>query len=178
MRQSNRVLLLGSGSSRDRRLLVGDRTAWDDQVVVTLDREPCHKPDVVHDLNVVPWPFEADTFEEVHAYEILEHLGSLGDERAFFDHFYEIWRILVPNGHLALTTPVWNGEWAFQDPGHRRVISEKSMIFLDRPIYSQVGVTAMSDYRQIWHGDFKKVISQETKHTFGAVLQAMKPVRS
>lgn len=178
MRLSNRVLLLGAGSSRDRRLLVGDRTSWDDQEITTLDRESCHNPDIVWNLNEVPWPLEDDTFEEVHAYEILEHLGSLGDEVAFFNHFYELWRILIPGGHLAFTTPVWNGEWAFQDPGHRRVISAKSIIFLDRTNYSQVGTTAMSDYRSIWHGDFNKVIAQETKDTFGAVLEAIKPVRS
>ena len=30
-----------------------------------------------HDLNCVPWPFADDTFEEVHAYDVLEHLEDV-----------------------------------------------------------------------------------------------------
>lgn len=178
MHTNGRVLLLGSGSSRDRRLLVGERSDWSNQIVLTVDRDPSHNTDFVHDLNCVPWPFEDNYFQEVHAYEILEHLGSLGDENAFFAHFYEIWRILEPEGHLAVTCPVWNGPWLFQDPGHRRVIGLKSVTFLDQTEYQkQIGYTPMTDYRSIWKGDFKYIVGQETSDTTGFVLQAVKPAR-
>ncbi len=34
-------------------------------------------PDVVHDLNVRPWPFETSSFDDVHAYDVLEHLEDV-----------------------------------------------------------------------------------------------------
>ena len=98
-----KVLLLGAGSSRDIRAMtpLGNVTPQ----IVTLDIEPRHKTDIVHDLNILPWPFRDEEFEEVHAYEILEHLGQQGDAKSFFAHFGEIYRILKPSGILAGSVP-------------------------------------------------------------------------
>ena len=41
----------------------------DDTISVNLDR--C---DVVHDLNVFPYPFSVNSFDEVRIYHVLEHL--------------------------------------------------------------------------------------------------------
>jgi len=178
-------LLLGCGEARDKRIFAPGRPKdWTD--LRTVDYLEAHKPDVVWNLNDVPWPFEDDTFEEVHAYELLEHLGSLGDDRAFFAHFYEIWRILKPLGNLCATVPGWNDRWAFGDPGHRRVISAESLVFLDQAEYGkQVDDperrTAMSDYRNLWKGDFIRVGQQSRLDpvtgytTFIFVLEAQKP---
>src|SRR4030095_16735856 len=94
-------LLLGCGSSRERRIIVQGRKDW--KRLVTLDYNPDHKPDIVHDLTQFPWPFEDDSFEEIHAYELLEHLGQQGDWRGFFRDFSEVYRILKPGGFLAAT---------------------------------------------------------------------------
>ncbi len=32
---------------------------------------------IVHDLNIIPWPFDDDTFVEVRAVDVLEHLDKL-----------------------------------------------------------------------------------------------------
>jgi len=173
------VLLLGSGSSRERRLLVGGRSDWSDQTVVAVDIEPRHNPDVVWDLDTTPWPFDDNCAEEIHAYEILEHLGKQGDAASFFRHFYECWRILKPDGHLAATCPSWNSQWAWGDPGHTRVLTIGSLSFLSQQIYKDdIGKTTMSDYRSMWRGDFEKVAAQEAKERFAFVLRAIKPVRS
>jgi SAM-dependent methyltransferase len=174
-------LLLGAGSSRDRRIVVNGRKTWTD--LRTLDFNGCHKPDVIHDLNVTPWPFEDDTFEEVHAYEVLEHLGQQGDFRAFFATFAEVWRILKPGGYLAATCPSYRGMWAWGDPSHTRVITSGSLVFLDQEQYHlQVGKTAMSDFRFCWRGDFRPVyvnMAGENDGTgFAFILEAIKPART
>ena len=189
------VVILGAGSHHNRKIEVDGRSDWKGQSVATIDYEPRHKPTLVWDLNVLPWPVADSSAQEIHAYEILEHLGTQGDAEAFFNHFYECWRILKPNGHLVATVPHWQSLWAFGDPSHRRVINSGSLVFLDQMEYRyQIdGIakpdgsrkkTPMSDFRSIWHGDFKSVGScvyrddEGNPSNFAFVLQAIKPVRS
>lgn len=161
----SRVLLLGCGSKWDRRVEHGDHTLerqWEGQTLVTLDAVESHHPDLVWDLNITPWPVENEQFEEVHAYEVLEHLGRQGDAGAFFDQFYEIWRTLKPYGVLCGTVPWHRSEWAWGDPSHTRVITPGTFVFLSQEEYKrQVGVTAMSDFRHMWKGDFQLVWIQK-----------------
>ncbi|SRR5260221_5619439 len=170
-----RVIILGAGSSRVRRShLVGDPTngTWDGFEVTTLDNEPSHKTDIVHDLNVLPWPLPSDTYDRVEAYEILEHLGRQGDAASFFGHFSEIYRIMKVGGMLSATCPSYRSSWAWGDPSHTRVITSGSLAFLDRSEYEkQVGKTAMSDFRSIWHGDFKRIFIEENDDELRFILE-------
>jgi SAM-dependent methyltransferase len=170
-------LLLGCGSSRERRIAVNGRTRWTE--LVTLDFVEDHDPDVVHDLEQLPYPFADDTFQEIHAYEVLEHLGRQGDFRSLLRQFEELWRILKPGGVLAATSPSWRSMWAWGDPGHTRVITSGTLVFLSQAEYArQIGVTAMSDYRPWYRADFQPVHVQEDADHIVYVLQAIKPVRT
>lgn len=149
-----RALLIGCGGKRDRRILVDGIEEWDE--LVTLDRNPAHKPDHVHDLEVLPYPFDDGEFDEIHAYEVLEHTGQQGDAGFFFSQFEEFWRILKPGGALAASVPHWASRWAWGDPSHKRVITEGTLVFLDQEEYEkQVGETPMTDFRDIYKADFK-----------------------
>jgi SAM-dependent methyltransferase len=168
-----RELLLGCGNDRTKKVT----GSWTNPVfenLVTIDMDEACKPDIVWDLNCTPWPLEDSTFDEVHAYEVLEHLGKQGDHRAFFAHFYEIWRALKPDGLLVATCPMWDSPWAWGDPGHTRVITKGSLIYLDQREYEQVGHTAMTDYRSLWRGNFQPFSVIEKGDTFGFILKAIK----
>jgi SAM-dependent methyltransferase len=174
---SRKVLLLGAGSSKTLRVETPN-TPYAPQTT-TVDIEASHKPDLVWDLNVLPWPFQDATFDEVHAYELLEHLGQQGDAKSFFAHFYEIWRLLKPGGYLGASVPRWDSLWAWGDPSHRRIISEGSLTYLDRTQYKeQVGKTAMTDFRSIWHGDFEALGVEKTSDQLYFLLRAHKPARA
>jgi len=172
--QSYRELLLGCGASRERKVFQENgKTPF--RNLTTLDLEASHKPDVVHDLNVTPWPFEDSSFDEVHAYEILEHLGRQGDAHSFFAHFSEIWRVLKPGGRLFASCPMWDSPWAWGDPGHTRIITKYTLVFLTQEHYKrEVGVTASSDYRGVYTADFDIVATQESRDVFAFVLEAKK----
>lgn len=166
-------LLIGCGNKREKVLFQAGSEAFTD--LTTLDIDPNSGADVLHDLNVTPYPFEPDQFNEIHAYEVLEHLGRQGEWVAFFDQFQELWRILKPGGLLCATCPSISSRWAWGDPGHTRVIQPESLVFLSQANYrEQVGRTAMTDYRHIWSGDFEPVHLDDNGETFSFVLKAVK----
>lgn len=167
-------LLLGCGHNRKKRLKPEfAKENW--QNLITLDINPSTNPDVVWDLNDLPWPFEDDQFDEIHAYEVLEHFGQQGDWKAFFAHFEEIWRILKPGGHLMASTPAWDKVWAWSDPGHTRVISEGTLTFLAQEAYETADdKTPLTDYRNYYKGDFECLGLQEEAASLYFVLEAKK----
>lgn len=168
-------LLLGCGSSRAKKLSLPGAAEWSS--LVTLDHNPDHKPDVVHDLND-PLPFADDSADEIHAYEVLEHLGSQGDWRFFFAQFSDLWRVLKPGGVILGTVPLPTSVWAWGDPSHTRVIPRESFTFLVQPQYdAQVGKTAMSDFRFVYKADFDIIHLTDTGDVLEFGLQAVKPSR-
>jgi cyclopropane fatty-acyl-phospholipid synthase-like methyltransferase len=169
-------LLLGCGSNHIKQMGTAGRHEWDG--LVTMDFNGDHKPDVIHDISKLPLPFEDDTFDEIHAYEVLEHVGSLGDWRFFFDQWSDFWRVLKPGGRFLGHSPHHASPWAFGDPGHTRVITLESFSFLHQPAYTnQVGKTAMTDYRFCYEADFDVCHSEESDGHIFFILQAVKPSR-
>lgn len=169
-------LLIGCGNSRRKKLTINDNWNWSH--LITMDHDPNCGADIVHDLDAAGWPVESDGFDEVHAYEVLEHLGAQGDYQAFFRHFGEIYRVLKHGGHLFATVPAWDDVWAWADPSHRRVIAPQTLVFLDQTQYrAQVGKTAMTDFRWLWKGDFEPVAADVVDGCFKFALKAHKPVR-
>lgn len=129
-------------------------------------------------MTVLPLPIEDNTFEEIHAYEVLEHTGQQGDWRFFFAQFSEFWRIMKPGGMLFGTSPSFSSPWAWGDPGHTRIISQQCLIFLVQTEYEkQVGHTPMTDYRFTYAADFDLLHASTGQDRVEYVLQAVKPSR-
>lgn len=107
---AERVLNVGCGN----RIVAG---------AVNLDRVK-HRPevDVVHDLNVLPWPFDDNSFDKIVALAVLEHLDV--DLVASLD---ECHRILVPHGTLVVKLPLQDGGNAYDDPTHRWFFTLRSL---------------------------------------------------
>lgn len=124
---------------------------------------------------------EADYWDEIHAYQVLEHLGSLGDAHAMLSHFAELWRLLKPGGYLVGSVPSRFDLGLFGDPSHRRVINDMTLVFLDQFEYVRQcdgpRPTSMSDFRDIYRADFRRISSNDNRVTFDFVLQAVKPSR-
>jgi hypothetical protein len=84
---------------------------------VNVDLVADTNPDVVHDLDQVPWPFTDGRFREVWAYDVLEHLD---DVVAAMD---EIHRVCAPGAVVRVTVPHFSCSNAFTDITHRRFFS-------------------------------------------------------
>lgn len=89
------------------------RAGW-----VNLDVVDLPGIDVVHDLDVVPWPLGDNEFDEILALDIFEHVG---DPLGFMA---ECWRVLRHDGMLTVRSPHYGTWCAHTDPTHRRAVSE------------------------------------------------------
>src|SRR5262245_39645596 len=169
-------LLLGCGSRRDKAIYC-EKSEWNN--LTTIDHNVDHNPDLVWDLNHRPLPFEDGSIDEIHAYEVLEHLGNgIGDYVSWFEEWSEWWRLLKPGGVVAGTSPSLSSRWLFGDPSHRRPVCPEMLTFLIQPEYTkQIGKTPMSDFRHIYRADFDSLLSEDNGQTFSFVLQAVKPSR-
>lgn len=166
-----RELVIGAGNAAGKRIRLADGdTTYDSPVRLDID-EHCN-PDVLWDLNDRPLPFDDGEFDEIHAYEVLEHIGTQGDWRGFFAEFDEYYRILKPGGRIFATCPSIRSPWLWGDPGHTRVISQQILTFLSRDEYArQIGKTAMTDYRHCYRGDFMLLWDDDNGDTYSFVLE-------
>jgi predicted SAM-dependent methyltransferase len=164
-------LILGAGSTSKEKVLY-DKEDKSYQNPVRLDMNKDHNPDVVWNLNDRPLPFANNEFDEIHAYEVLEHVGQQGDYEGFFKEFEEYYRILKPGGRIYGSVPRWDSMWATADPSHTRVISEGTLVFLSQDQYElQVGVTAMSDFRSIYKANFVTMYTERNGENLFFVLE-------
>lgn len=87
---------------------------------VNVDAADIPGVDVVHNLDVFPWPFEAGSAEAIRAFDVFEHVD---DPIGFVA---ECWRVLEPGGLLDIHTSYWKSENSFTDPTHKRFCTERT----------------------------------------------------
>lgn len=91
---------------------------------VNLDITPETKPDVIHDLNQLPWPLADNQFREVLAYDVIEHLDD------FIGVMEEIHRVCQDRAVVRITVPHFSGPEAYTDPTHRRYFGYNSFDYV------------------------------------------------
>ncbi len=175
-----RELLIGCGHRRDKDIKTPNGADWSN--LTTLDYYQDAGADVLFDLctlnarNRGRLPFGDSEFDELHAYDVLEHTNVQGDYESFFHEFGEYWRVLKPGGLLCATMPREGTIHAWGDPGHRRVINALTLAFLSKKAYrEQLGKTTMTDYlRYLGPTDFELMHEQEGQDRWAFVLRAIK----
>lgn len=162
-----RSLLLGCGHKRDKRL--GSDQTWVGELT-TLDMNPDCGADVIWDLDQRPLPFPDEHFDEIAAYDVLEHVGRQGDWRSWFDEMAEYWRIMKPGAEFGIVVPT--GKDAFADPGHTRFFETPWFAFLNQAHYDEHirQGRAMTDYRWYWKLNFEIAFYQRIEDHHLAVI--------
>ena len=97
-----RILDLGAGRDRSRR------------GAVTVDRVASAGPDVVHDLDVVPWPFDRDSFDVIICKDVIEHVADV------VKTMEEIHRVGRAGARVEIATPHYSCRNSWTDPTHRQ----------------------------------------------------------
>jgi len=95
-------LVLGCGLFPLPNSINHDRTLHSDYV------------DIAYDLNILPWPWEDESYDVIVAKAVFEHLNH-----DLLKSVNECWRILKPGGGLYMKLPAWDSHVSYQDPTHR-----------------------------------------------------------
>jgi SAM-dependent methyltransferase len=79
---------------------------------LNIDKDSLAKPDIVHNLDKIPYPFKDNSFSHIEADHVLEHLKDP------FVVMKEMHRILKPKGKLRIRVPHFSR--GFSHPDHKR----------------------------------------------------------
>lgn len=85
---------------------------------MNVDRVALPEVDVVHDLDVLPWPWDDGVAEAIVAQDVFEHVA---DPIGFMTESH---RILTTGGTLSIKSPHFRHQDAYTDPTHRRFCTE------------------------------------------------------
>lgn len=91
-----------------------------------VDVAPGSNVDAVVDLEVYPWPIESNSAEDIVCNHYVEHTSDL------MKFMNEIYRILKPGGKVKFVAPYYNSVRCWQDPTHKRAISEASFLYFNK----------------------------------------------
>ena len=93
---------------------------------VGVDIAKCKGVDIVHDLEVYPWPFKDESVEEAHVSHYIEHTKDL------IKFMNELHRIMVKDGKCTIIAPYYTSMRCWQDPTHVNAISEASFLYYNQ----------------------------------------------
>ena len=77
--------------------------------------------DIVHDLNLTPWPVESDRFDIVRLWSVLEHL------RDVVSVVSEVYRVSRNGATVIIGVPHFTSVNAYSDPTHAHLFSASFM---------------------------------------------------
>lgn len=103
---------------------------------VGMDIRPLEGVDVVHDALSFPWPFEDGSVLCAVCSHYVEHIPPTAIDNGktrfpFFEFMDECWRVLKPEGELAIVMPHGHSEGYLQDPTHVNCRNENTWRYFD-----------------------------------------------
>lgn len=92
-----------------------------------MDRRKLDGVDVVHDCEVVPWPFKDETFSRIIMSHLVEHLNP----QKIMGIMDEQWRVMKTGGLWMAVMPYPGSFGHWQDPTHIRPWNEATPRYFD-----------------------------------------------
>lgn len=97
---------------------------------VGLDISADTDADIVHDLDVFPYPIENESFDQILLQDVIEHVEQP------MRVFAELRRIVRPGGSVHLRTPHFSSVLAYGDPTHKQYFSTIAIRQLAEPRFA------------------------------------------
>ena len=95
-----------------------------------VDKFDYYKPDIVHDLEVTPYPFEDNSIDEILLSHVLEHIGQ--DPNVFNNIIKEFYRICKNQSVIDIRVPHPRHDDFLADPTHVRPITVLGLSLYDK----------------------------------------------
>ncbi len=104
---------------------------------IGMDNNPHTDADIIHDLDLAPYPFPDNEFDLIIGNQVIEHV------RDVMLVVSELYRIAKPGAVIRLDTPHYSDIASYTDPTHHRHLTTESFSYFtgDRPdfgFYSHV----------------------------------------
>ena len=87
---------------------------------ISIDINSSLNPDIVWNLNAIPWPIENNSKDIIIAMNVLEHLNDISKTMD------ELHRISKPNALINILVPHFSAAAAFVDPTHKSFFSYRT----------------------------------------------------
>jgi SAM-dependent methyltransferase len=81
--------------------------------------------DIIHDLNVFPYPLEDNQFDYVNVDNVIEHVDNV------IRVMEEIHRVTKNSATIKIIVPYFRSEYAFIDPTHKHFFTTRSFYYFD-----------------------------------------------
>ena len=96
-----------------------------------IDINPRSSADLIHDLNDLPYPLDANSYDLIICRSILEHLDNV------IEVMEELHRLGKSGSLVKVTVPFFRSWAACTDPTHKRFFSSRSFDYFDKskPLY-------------------------------------------
>lgn len=135
---------------------------------VNVDKEG--EPQVRHDLEQFPWPFETSSADEVLLSHVLEHLGR--EPEVFIGVMKELYRVCAPRALVHIAVPHPRHDHYLGDPTHVRPITPEVLSLFSRGNCERWGAagaanTPLALYHEVDFEVEKQTIVLEAKYKRG-----------
>lgn len=90
---------------------------------IGIDISPHSQADVIHDLNQFPYPFKANSFDIIYAFDCLEHLDNV------VRVMEELYRISKPGAQIFISVPHFSSHNFYTDLTHKHPFGIRSLDF-------------------------------------------------
>jgi SAM-dependent methyltransferase len=90
-----------------------------------IDRNPRSHAEIIHDLERRPWPLPDDSFDEIRAHDVLEHLHD------FIGAVEEIHRVARAGAIVSVRMPFMSSVDHATDPTHVRAATSRTFDYFD-----------------------------------------------
>ena len=95
-----------------------------------VDKYDYYKPDIVHDLEIFPYPFEDNSVDEILLSHVLEHIGQSPD--VFLKIIKEFYRVCHNDSLIKIIVPHPRHDDFISDPTHVRPITILGLQLFDK----------------------------------------------
>lgn len=96
---------------------------------IGMDHLPFAGVDVVHDIEVYPWPFDNETFTLLSSSHVIEHIDPRN--KGMLKFMDEAWRVLKYDGQFRISCPMAGSMGYWSDPTHINGVTPRTFAYFD-----------------------------------------------